>query len=295
MAGIYQLRAQVDTLPNFSLTNTNGSIQIQWINTYKNIIQLNIQRSKENNKNFITIHSFPSPPVKSYKYTDKTAPNDSCFYRLFILYESTNYEFTKQKRPVKKNDTIVISQPLKIEAEKKEIIPVILKKEIVIKKSSEEKKDTIAIIPPPQKKTQIIDTNKAFISLKEPRNLIREEVILHIQKHVISTSILKDKFWRSDFKVTPISNTGRVWKPSSFVYTGDDGNIVISVPDANKREYSLTLLKEEGRPLFMIPKITQSAFRLDKSTFLKSGWYYFELREAGKVVERNKFLITRDN
>jgi hypothetical protein len=45
----------------------------------------------------------------------------------------------------------------------------------------------------------------------------------------------------------------------------------------------------------MIPEVKQSSMLLDKSSFLKSGWYYFELRESGKVIERNKFLITKEN
>jgi hypothetical protein len=69
---------------------------------------------------------------------------------------------------------------------------------------------------------------------------------------------------------------------------------MIAIPDAAKKKYAITILKEEGRPLFRIPKITQPTFTLDKTTFLKSGWYYFELRESGNIVERNKFLITRD-
>jgi hypothetical protein len=61
------------------------------------------------------------------------------------------------------------------------------------------------------------------------------------------------------------------------------------------KKYSVTFLKEEGRPLFVLDNITESPMTLDKSSFLKSGWYYFELREDGAVLERNKFLITRDN
>ena len=84
------------------------------------------------------------------------------------------------------------------------------------------------------------------------------------------------------------------WQPSVFVYTGDDGNIVIDLPEANKYQYSIIFAREEGRPLFTLPEIKEARLVLDKVVFLKSGWYYFELRENGKVKERNKFLITRD-
>jgi hypothetical protein len=52
---------------------------------------------------------------------------------------------------------------------------------------------------------------------------------------------------------------------------------------------------ENGSELFMIPEVKQPHLVLDKVNFLRSGWYYFELTEDGKLKEKNKFLITRDN
>jgi hypothetical protein len=93
----------------------------------------------------------------------------------------------------------------------------------------------------------------------------------------------------------PVIYTSKKWQASVYIFTGDDGNVTIRIPDAASKNYSVTFLKEEGRPLFNIPKVTSAVSSLDKSSFLKSGWYYFELRESNRVIERNKFLITRDN
>jgi hypothetical protein len=219
--GFLHAQAQKDTLPSFSVKNKKGVITISWINTFKNTSQLNIQRSKESNRNFVTIHSSPDPEAKSYSYVDKTAKTDSGYYRIFILFEGANYVFTPAIRPTE--DTVQITA-LDSKA------PLL---------SSNEKEDKIAPAPaaPPKK----------------------------------------------------------AWEPSKFIFTGNDGNIVIQLPDAPNKKYYISFLKEEGRLLFVVPEVKEPYLILDKTNFLKSGWYYFELKEDGQVVERNKFLITRDN
>lgn len=90
--------AQTDTLPKFKAIKKNGEISISWINSFKNVSQVNIQRSKDSTRNFSTIHSLSNPNVKSYSYVDKTAKNDSGYYRIFVLFEGSNYIFTPSKR-----------------------------------------------------------------------------------------------------------------------------------------------------------------------------------------------------
>jgi hypothetical protein len=85
-----------------------------------------------------------------------------------------------------------------------------------------------------------------------------------------------------------------VWVPSVYVFTGNDGNPVIKLPDAASKKYSIRFLKEDGSHLFTIPSISETYLTLDKVNFLKSGWYHFELRENGTLKEKNKFLVTRD-
>ncbi len=90
--------AQTDTLPKFKAIKKNGEISISWINSFKNVSQVNIQRSKDSTRNFSTIHSLSNPNVKNYSYVDKTAKNDSGYYRIFVLFEGSNYIFTPSKR-----------------------------------------------------------------------------------------------------------------------------------------------------------------------------------------------------
>lgn len=217
------LLAQNDTLPKFSAKKKNGEISISWISVFKNASQINIQRSKDSTRNFSTIHSLPNPNVKSYTFTDKTAKNDSGFYRVFILLEGSNYFFTASKRLFIDTSTVQI------------IKPIVTVKQVDKPKAKEQEEKPA---PPPPKP---------------------------------------------------------VWVPSIYVFTGDDGNAVIKLPDAAVKKYSIRFMKEDGSELFLIPQIKESYLTLDKVNFLKSGWYFFELIENGQLKEKNKFLITRDN
>ena len=216
------LMAQYDTLPQITVKKKNSIVTISWINAYKNVAQINIQRSQYSNRNFITIHSTPNPEASSYSYTDKTAKNDSGYYRVFILFDGANYMFTRPKQPIE--DTVQL-QPI----------------------------GPVAVA-----RTQRQNTEK--------------------------------------IPAAPVTTPAKkAWEASTFVFTGNDGNVVISLPEAGIKKYTITFFREEGRPLFSIPEVKEKYLVLDKATFLKAGWYFFELREEGQVKERNKFLITRDN
>ena len=297
--------AQKDTLPDFSVWNVGGTIHISWHNPFKNTIQINIQRSKESNKSFITIHSTPDASAKYYKYTDKTAPNDSCYYRVFILFEASNYQFSKVLRPVKSDQLPDNKEPL-INQKKDQPILVVpipstkpaetLKKDSIVSKpitTSVKVEKTEKVSNDNKLKTDPIPTNNKPIT-KEIVD--RKDIQLILQKHqnIPRLSFSQNAIIKNNFTAPPIIQTQKSWKPSPYIFTGDDGNILIQLPDASAKKYSVTFLKEEGRTLFKIPAIQKTSVTIDKSSFLKSGWYYFELRENNKVIERNKFLVTKD-
>ena len=281
------LYAQTDTLPQFSVTKKNKKITISWANNYTNTTQINIQRSKDSNRNYITIHATSNPLAKTYSFTDQTATSDSMYYRIFILFDGATYIFTKPKRPVEQKETVVI------QTDKKNEKPTVTQE----KKDSSTNKQT-----PVENKTTI----QVKDSSRQTKNVQQKEV-----KQPVKTDLLPDSIYlpkarneitlrerkQVPFKKIKISLPKRIsnsWQPSSFVYTGDDGNIVIDLPDATKHKYSIVFAREEGRPLFSLTDITETKLILDKVVFLKSGWYYFELRENSIVKERNKFLVTRD-
>lgn len=214
--------AQRDTLPKFSaVKKKSGEIFISWASTFKSVSQINIQRSKDSLRNFSTVHSVPNPNVRSYIFLDKTAKNDSGYYRIFILFEGSNYVFTPSKQ-------------LKL------------------------------------------DLSTSLIPIKESNT--RPDY----------TTANKEKDEKPSAPPKP------VWIPSVYVFTGNDGNPVIKLPDAGTKKYSIRFLKEDGSHLFTIPSISETYLTLDKVNFMKSGWYQFELTENGDLKEKNKFLVTRD-
>lgn len=220
--------AQNDTLPKFALKKKEGKIAVGWINRYPNARQITIQRSKDSLKNFITIFSLPDPSLRKYNYTDEKAPNDSMFYRIFILIEGTNYFFSASKRPVK--DT----------AKELTILKTTDIKGIDIKKQEEAKEEA---------------------KTKEEKPVVKKYV----------------------------------WAPSVYVFTADDGNVSIVLPNYKNKKYNIRFFEENDAPLFELHEVKQSPLLMDKVNFLRSGWFKFELYENGQLIERNKFLITRDN
>jgi hypothetical protein len=82
--------------------------------------------------------------------------------------------------------------------------------------------------------------------------------------------------------------------PSKLVYTGKENNIIISLPDADRKKYSIKFFEQDGTPLFEIKKITETYLTLDKVNFTHAGLFNFEIYADGILVEKHKFFIHKD-
>lgn len=237
-----------DTLPAFSAVSKQGTITISWINRFsQNVSQINLQRSKDSLKGFITIHSLPNPDLRNFSYIDKSAKDDTSFYRVFILFEGANYIFSPSKRPFR--DTTKPVKPTPVIALQKDSTP-----KAGLKKETENVAQT----------ANTMATNNATVAVKtEPEK-------------------------------PPPPPPKKVWAPSPFIYTGNDGNVVISLSDAVKCNYEIRFMREDSSFLFRIPSIKEPFVKLDKVNFLQAGWVFFELYDGETLIDKNKFLITRD-
>lgn len=82
---------------------------------------------------------------------------------------------------------------------------------------------------------------------------------------------------------------------SKSVYTsGKENNVTINLPSAELKHYSVRFYDERLHELFRIDRITETLLILEKVNFIRSGWYFFELFEDGKLMERNKFYIPKE-
>ncbi len=94
--------------------------------------------------------------------------------------------------------------------------------------------------------------------------------------------------------VLPKVPARRLFIPSRHVYTGRENNVIISLPDAAQKKYSVKFFEDDGTPLFEIKKITEPYLTLDKVNFIHAGLFDFELYDDGTLIEKHKFYIPKD-
>lgn len=94
--------------------------------------------------------------------------------------------------------------------------------------------------------------------------------------------------------IKPITPRKPDFIPSFYIYTNKEGYVFINLPDADRKKYQVKFFEEDDRFLFEIKNIRETGLTLDKSNFIHSGWFKFELYNEGKLVERNKFYLAKD-
>ncbi len=82
--------------------------------------------------------------------------------------------------------------------------------------------------------------------------------------------------------------------PSRHIYTGKDNNVIISLPDAARKKYSIRFYRSDGSFLFEVSRVNEPFLTLDKANFLRSGLFIFELYDNHIIIERHKFYIPKD-
>jgi hypothetical protein len=81
------------------------------------------------------------------------------------------------------------------------------------------------------------------------------------------------------------------WKASPFVFTNINGYIQILINNPSEYVYSVKFKDEKGNDLFQIKKIETADLILDKTNFIHSGWFQFELYKDDVLLEKNKVFL----
>lgn len=97
---------------------------------------------------------------------------------------------------------------------------------------------------------------------------------------------------RPPIPVTPAQPNGFV--ASKFIFTGKDNNVIIDLPEAGIRKYSIKFFDEKDNPVFEISQVADVYLTIEKVNFLHSGWFYFKLFENGALKEKNQFYIPKE-
>lgn len=90
------------------------------------------------------------------------------------------------------------------------------------------------------------------------------------------------------FNIKPVTYS------SNRIHPGKDNNILLHLQDAETKKYSVKFFDEENTLLFTLNKLHETDLIIDKVNFVHVGWFYFEVYEGGKLLEKNRFFIPRD-
>jgi hypothetical protein len=301
-----------ETLPGFSASlKSNGKVVISWKNAYPSINQISIQRSTDSLHNFVTLVTVPDPHTPENGFVDSKAQGSRTFYRIFILFGNSKYMFTKSRRampePVAQQKR---QQQQQLALTKKEapeendlVIPKIDNSRIFYLQEKRGLNKPL-IVNPSKIKAPTIEVEKVLFVKK------RDSVIMQLAGNKVrkfSDSLLKqtkdtllfvnaDTLMIKPYIVTfqEVREVKEVYRISPYVFTAKDGNVNIALTDWSKANYSVQFFEEDHTPLLEIKNIRDPLLIIDKTNFMHSGWFRYELFEDGKLKEKNKLFIPKE-
>lgn len=289
-----------DTLPKFTakvLNNTKS--QISWTNNFgATCTQISVQKSYDSTRFFQTIFSSLSPELPQNGFVDNEYMSQlKIYYRIFYVLNDGRYFFTQSKTAKKIVETAIINDSSII-------------KSINVISGIDSVANNTASLDSANKTT--IDFKLFDIKINKPK--IEEKKIYTIYKRKTThLAYVIDEVKFSKFKDSIINNTkdtllemeGEIiiwnpytpppaWKPSLNIFSNSKGSIELLFKEYKTRKYRVVFFDYNNKEIFRIKQINNSKLILDKSNFIKAGWYYFELYENEKLIEKNKFLVESD-
>ncbi len=296
-----------DTLPAFSVKEINGKTIVGWNNPDKELKQLIIQQSADSLKAFRSIMSMPDPTSFTNGYLVKSTDSIRYFYRIFYVKLNGQYFFTKSKRATKEIPPPPPSPPSPPKPQPV-IQPIIQPVAQPSAKSSPQtatkaevkKQPTTKNTPPP-----IVET-KSLAPITEAEKEIVREVDAYFEEELNSKKYEKIQLTIPVSKIEDIGKiskyikkdsvvTENMFQPSAFVYINPGGNLMLILPNPEKKHFSFLVYKEDGTLLFNMKNIKESKLLIDRSNFMSSGWFNYEIYEGQKSKEKNKFFIPPEN
>jgi hypothetical protein len=103
----------------------------------------------------------------------------------------------------------------------------------------------------------------------------------------ITHSTQEKTIQNNTISITSISG----WKASPYVFTNRNGEIQILVNNSSKNVYRLLFQEGNGTDLFQIKRIEADNLILDKTNFIHSGWFQFELYKDEVLLEKNSIYL----
>ena len=308
-----QINAQL-ALPDFQVNElTESKVRVYWKNSFANCTQITIQKSYDSLKYFKTIFSSLSPELPENAYVDDDyLPQLKNYYRILYVIDDGNYAFTISKTPTKGsisrnqliitkfadpirlNRLITINEPFISTTDSNKIVTNdFLFKDAETKKNEKPKihlLDSIIISPLPTKKMYLVYYRQGDSLYK----ILDEKSFSKFKDSIIAKTKDTIYAYENDIIVWKKFIPDPIWLPSEFVYTATKGYVAIQIPLYKKHKYKLICYDDKNEEVLKIKHIKSDFLMLEKSNFIKAGWYSFELFEDDKLKEKNKFLLVAD-
>lgn len=286
MAICFNISAQ-DTLPRFTVVyKGNNRNLISWTNPFPYIAQISIQRSPDSLKNFKTILTVPDANTPQNGLVDVKNTSPLLYYRLLIVLDSGKYQFSRSKRP--SPDTariIVINDPLLKNDNSRVIVDSLNTRETTVLK---EKLRPVNPLVPKREKYFVIKKKNTIV------NTISEKNIRRFRDSIVYSTRDTLLFESPDTILIKSFVAREVYRASKYVFTEKYGNVMIACPLAETKKYAVIFFDDKKNELFQIKEVRSVSLIVDKTNFIHSGWFWFELYEEGKLKEKNKFFIPKD-
>jgi hypothetical protein len=260
-----------DTLTSFTVKNRFGKVILGWVNPFDSMVQMNIQRSPDSLKGFKTILTVADPDAITNGYLDNKAPDTRQFYRIFVMRTSGRYFFTPSARPVVDSSREV-----------KQVKP---KPEVVVPPAP-------ITSTAPTAKPESLPELKVDSVVVDPVSGVKRSY--KIARNANGTGKMAPTVTLGDSLTIRAPENRPVFTPSVFVFSNPQGDVEIALPASREHVFTLKFYSEDGKPLFQMSKIRDSHLTLDKSNFIRSGWFPFELYEDGKMKEKRKVYVPKD-
>lgn len=262
----FQLQAQ-EVLPAFKVVKRNGWAIISWNNQNKDLTQLIIQRSADSLKGFRSIISMPDPTSFTNGFVDKKPGSSDAYYRIFYVMPGGRYIFTEARKPITEDLPLTLQPSVQTFNS-----PSGLKPELNSKLRKTSPKDSL-------------------ISWKKQTDTSFNLLLKAYQNIMLS----RDN-WKPDLEIPKMDNpqVEERLNPSILVFTNADGNLIVAQPLENKLKYTLRVFQDDNQLLFEMKNIKEKELLIDRSNFYRSGWFRYELVQAERIVEKNKFYIKPD-
>lgn len=276
--------AAQDTLPRFSVVQkSNNRSVISWTNNYRSISQISIQRSFDSTRNFKTIITVPDPTVEQNGFVDTRPAGSKVYYRLFIVLDSGKYQFSASKSPAP--DTASgRNEPALADNQRMVMSDSLSHREV---NSLNEKLKPTPKFTPRAERFFMVKAGTAVIRVSEKNIRKFKDSVLYTTRDTLVFKSL-------DTAVIHPFAARELYRASKYVFTEKYGNVMLQLPDAPDKKYSISFFDNDRTPLFEINEVQSPSLIVDKSNFVHAGWFWFELYEDGKLKERHRFYIPKE-